>query len=98
MINLQKIKHVTDDYNYKYVYTATTESYDIQYKFKKVVNSVTINIYIVINVYSEITNGFILLETQKTVFNKDDISNLNSVYNMSSLELDEIISTLKQIQ
>ena len=76
MINLNKIKPVTNKYGYKFIYIDTSCNFGGQYKFTKDYKHLKLNVYLTFNEFDKVSNYFYLIEVKNTILKENDIDEI----------------------
>lgn len=87
MINLNKIKSVTNKYGYKFIYIDASS----QYKFSKDYNHLKLNVYLTFNEFDKVNHYFYLIEVKNTILKVNDIDEIIKAKEMINDDIDNMI-------
>lgn len=87
MINLNKIKPVTNKYGYKFIYIDTSR----QYKFTKEYKHLKLNVYLRFNELDKVNHYFYLIEVKNTILKVNDIDEIIKAKEMINDDIDNMI-------
>lgn len=97
MINVSKIKSITNKYGYTFIYIHPSLNFGGQYKFTKEYKHFKLNVYLKVNEFDKVYHYFYLIEMKHTVLNINDIDEIIKVKEIIRDDIDKIDKMIKEL-